>query len=55
VLTNFDVYANTGYKTAQQRQFTVTANSSGQVVIAFTQGAADNPFLSASNYTQPGM
>jgi beta-glucanase (GH16 family) len=46
VLTNFDVYANAGYKTALQRQFTVTANSSGQVVISFTQGATDNPFLS---------
>ena len=46
VLSNFDVYATGGYKTAVQKQFTVTANSSGQVVIAFTQGAADNPFIS---------
>jgi hypothetical protein len=28
------------------RRFSVTANSSGQIVIAFTQGAADNPFMS---------
>jgi hypothetical protein len=46
VLNNFDVYATAGYKTAVQRAFTVTANSSGQVVIAFTQGGADNPFIS---------
>jgi hypothetical protein len=45
VLSNFDVYATGGYKTAVQKQFTVTANSSGQVVIAFTQGGADNPFI----------
>ena len=35
-----------GYKTALQKQFTVTANSSGQIVIAFTHGTADNPFIS---------
>jgi hypothetical protein len=46
VLTNFDVYATGGYKTAVQKQFAVTANSSGQVVISFTQGSADNPFIS---------
>jgi hypothetical protein len=46
VLTAFDVYATAGYKSALQKQFTVTANSSGQVVIAFTQGGADNPFIS---------
>jgi hypothetical protein len=46
VLSNFDVYATGGYKTAVQKQFTATANSSGQIVIAFTQGAADNPFIS---------
>jgi hypothetical protein len=46
VLTNFDVYATTGYKTALAKQFTVKASSSGQIVISFTQGAADNPFIS---------
>jgi hypothetical protein len=46
VLTNFDVYATAGYKTALQKQYSVVANSSGQVVIAFSQGAADNPFIS---------
>jgi hypothetical protein len=45
VLSNFDVYAQVGYKTALQKQFTATANSSGQIVIAFTQGSADNPFI----------
>jgi hypothetical protein len=46
VLTNFDVYAKGGYKKAVQKQFTVIANSSGQIVISFTQGAAENPFIS---------
>ena len=46
VLSNFDVTATGGYKTAVQKQFTVTANSSGQVVIAFSKGTADNPFIS---------
>ncbi|GHO46919.1 malectin domain-containing carbohydrate-binding protein [Ktedonospora formicarum] len=46
VLTGFDVFSTAGYKTALQRQFTVTANSSGQIVIAFSQGGADNPFIS---------
>ncbi|GHO77997.1 hypothetical protein KSD_57680 [Ktedonobacter sp. SOSP1-85] len=45
VLSSFDVYATAGYKTAVQKSFAVTANSSGQVVIAFTQGGADNPFI----------
>ncbi len=46
VLSKFDVYATAGYKTALAKQFTVTANSSGQIVIAFTQAGADNPFIS---------
>ncbi|HLG75699.1 MAG TPA: malectin domain-containing carbohydrate-binding protein, partial [Ktedonobacteraceae bacterium] len=45
VLSNFDVYATAGYKKALIKEFTVTANSSGQIVIAFTQGGADNPFI----------
>ena len=47
VLTSFDVYATAGYKTALQKSFSVVANSSGQIVIAFTQGGADNPFINA--------
>jgi hypothetical protein len=46
VLSSFDVYATAGSKTALQKQFSVVANSSGQIVIAFTQGGADNPFIS---------
>lgn len=46
VLSKFDVYATAGYKKALAKQFTVTANSSGQIVIAFTQGGVDNPFIS---------
>jgi hypothetical protein len=46
VLSSFDVYATGGYKTAVQKTFTATANSSGQIVIAFTQGGVDNPFIS---------
>jgi hypothetical protein len=53
VLTSFDVYAMAGYKTALQKQFAVVANSSGQIVIAFTQGGADNPFISAIEIYQP--
>jgi len=46
VLSGFDVYATAGYKRALGRWFNATANSSGQIVIAFTQGGADNPFIS---------
>jgi fibronectin type 3 domain-containing protein len=56
VLSNFDIYAKVGENHALVEQFTATANSSGQIVIAFTQGSADNPSiagieaLSASTY-----
>src|SRR5579871_5670675 len=53
VLSSFDVFANAGYKTALQKQFSVAANSSGQIVIAFTQGGADNPFISAIEIWNP--
>src|SRR5205814_1675628 len=45
VLSAFDVFATGGYKNAVARTFTTTANASGQIVIAFTQGGADNPFI----------
>ncbi|WP_157508270.1 hypothetical protein [Ktedonobacter racemifer] len=45
-MNNFDVYAAGGYKRATVKQFTVNADSNGQIAIAFTQGAADNPFIS---------
>ena len=53
VLSNFDVYAQAGYKKALAKSFTVTANSSGQIVIAFTQGGADNPFINAIEVWDP--
>ncbi len=46
VLSAFDVFAAGGYKKAVARTFTSVANSSGQIVIAFSQGGADNPFIS---------
>ncbi len=46
VLSNFDIYANVGKNAALMEQFTATANSSGQIVIAFTNGAADQPLIS---------
>ena len=46
VLTNFDVYATSGApNTAVVEQFTAKANTNGQVVIQFTQGAADQPMV----------
>src|SRR5262249_20313546 len=47
VLTAFDVFAAAGgTNKAITQQFTATANASGQVTIAFTQGGADNPMVS---------
>ncbi len=45
VLTNFDIYATAGKDAALLETFTATANSSSQIVIAFTAGAADQPLL----------
>jgi fibronectin type 3 domain-containing protein len=46
VLTNFDIYATAGANyTAVVKQYTATANSSGQVVIALTNGAKDQPMI----------
>jgi trimeric autotransporter adhesin len=46
VLTNFDIYATAGAAdTAVVEQFTEPANSSGQIVIAFTDGAANQPMF----------
>ncbi len=43
-LSNFDIFATAGgqYK-AVVEPFSATANALGQIVIAFTQGSADNP------------
>ena len=46
VLTNFDIFATAGASyTAVVKQFTATANSSGQIVIALSNGAKDQPMI----------
>ncbi len=46
VLTNFDIYATAGANdTAVVQQYIATANSSGDIVIAFTNGAANQPMF----------
>ena len=46
VLTNFDIYATAGAQyTAVVKTFTATANSSGQILIAFTMGADDQALI----------
>jgi len=43
-LSNFDIFATAGGQNkALVEQTTATANSSGQIVVLFTQGTADNP------------
>jgi fibronectin type 3 domain-containing protein len=46
VLTNLDIYGTVGVNAALLESFTATANSSGQIVIAFTAGAANQPVVS---------
>ena len=46
VLTNLDIYATAGANAALEKTFTATANSSGDIVIAFTDGAANQPVVS---------
>ena len=43
VLSNFDIYAAAGANKALVETFTATANSSGQIVVAYTNGTADQP------------
>jgi hypothetical protein len=46
VLSGYDVFADAGGQyIAVQHTFTTTANSSGQVVVQFATGAADNPIV----------
>src|ERR1700722_13570451 len=45
VLTNLDVYATVGKDAALLETFNTTANSSGQIVIAFSAGAANQPVV----------
>ena len=46
VLANFDIYANVGVNAAIVKQFTTTANASGQIIIALSNGTADQPVIS---------
>ena len=54
VLSNYDIYAATGaeYKAIVQ-SFSATANASGQIVIAFTAGAYDQPKIDGIEITTP--
>src|SRR5271170_3522340 len=45
VLTNLDIYATVGKDSALLETFTATANSSGDIGIAFTDGAANQPLV----------
>jgi hypothetical protein len=45
VLSNLDIYATVGANAALVKTFTATANSSGDIVIAFTMGAANQPLV----------
>jgi len=45
VLTNLDIYGTVGKDAALLETFNTTANSSGQIVIAFTTGAANQPLV----------
>jgi hypothetical protein len=46
VLTNLDIYATVGLNAALAETFTATANSSGNIVVALTAGAANQPIIS---------
>lgn len=55
VLTNFDIVASAGGPDiAVVEPFTVTANSSGQIVIAFTAGTADLPKINGIEILSSG-
>jgi outer membrane protein assembly factor BamB len=47
VLTNFDVAAQVGLNTADDKTFTATVGSNGTLTINFSQGAANNPIINA--------
>lgn len=53
VLSSFDIFATAGVQNqALTEQFNTTANSSGQIVIAFTNGGADNPEINGIEVLQ---
>ncbi len=43
VLSDFDIYAEAGANTALVEQFNARANANGQIVIAYTDGTANQP------------
>ena len=43
MLSNFDIYATVGKNKALVEQYDATANSSGQIVISYTNGTVDQP------------
>lgn len=43
VLSKFDIFAEAGANVALVKQFPAIANSSGQIVVAYTRGPADQP------------
>ncbi|MGA3010127.1 MAG: fibronectin type III domain-containing protein [Terracidiphilus sp.] len=45
VIPNLDVYGTVGADAALVKQFTATANTSGQIVIAFTNGLSNAPLV----------
>jgi outer membrane protein assembly factor BamB len=54
VLTNFDVAGQVGFNTALDKTFTASVDASGQLTIAFTQGAANNPIVNAIQVVPSG-
>jgi len=53
VLSNFDIFATSGAQNrALTEEFTAVANSSGDIVISFTQGTADNPEVNGIEIVQ---
>jgi O-glycosyl hydrolase len=54
-LTNFDIFAAAGgANKAVIEQFNATANASGQIVVGFTVGSADQPKISGLEVTTSG-
>ena len=54
-LTNFDVFAAAGAaNTAVVRDFSTTADGNGNIAVALTNGAADNPMLSGAEILGAG-
>src|ERR1035437_5077463 len=53
VLSNFDIFAAVGQNHALVKEFSATANTSGQIVVAFTQGSADNPSIAGIEVDTP--